>query len=83
MSIIHAYLESLAVELFDVEKKPLEGEADWSSVLQLLLKMKEIDDESIASRVESESSIIELDERRGEAVLATGSESILYCSLSL
>ena len=77
------YLESLTVELFDVEKKPLEGEAAWSSALQLLLKMKEIDEDNVASRVDSESAIIGLDELRGEAVLAPGSESILYCSLSL
>jgi len=77
------YLESLTVELFDIEKKPLEGEAAWSSALQLLLKMKEIDDDNVASKDDSESAIIGLDELRGEAVLAPGSESILYCSLSL
>ncbi|MGY5854220.1 MAG: DUF6569 family protein, partial [Candidatus Thorarchaeota archaeon] len=77
------YLESLTVELFDVEKKPLEGEAAWSSALQLLLKMKEIDDDNVASKDDSESAIIGLDELRGEAVLAPGSESILYCSLGL
>jgi hypothetical protein len=77
------YLESLTVELFDIEKKPLEGEAAWSSALQLLLKMKEIDEDNVASKEDSESTIIGLDELRGEAVLAPGSESILYCSLSL
>ncbi|MGY5858921.1 MAG: DUF6569 family protein [Candidatus Thorarchaeota archaeon] len=77
------YLESLTVELYNVEKKPLEGEAAWSSALQLLLKMKEIDDDKVASRVDSESAMIGLDDLRGEAVLAPGSESILYCSLSL
>ena len=77
------YLESLTVELYDVEKKPLEGETAWSSALQLLLKMKEIDDDNVASKVDSESAMIGLDELRGEAVLATGSKSILYCSLSL
>ena len=77
------YLESLAVELFDNEKKPLEGEAAWSSALQLLMKMKEIDDDKIASKDDSESAMIGLDELRGEVVLASGSESILYCSLSL
>ena len=77
------YLESLTVELFDIEKKPLEGEAAWSSALQLLLKMKEIDDDNVASKDDSKSVIIGLDELRGEAVLATSSESILYCSLSL
>ena len=77
------YVESLTAELFDVEKKPLEGEAAWSSALQLLLKMKEIDDDNVASKDDSESAIIGLDELRGEAVLAPGSESILYCSLSL
>jgi hypothetical protein len=77
------YLESLTVELYDVEKKPLEGEAAWSSALQLLLKMKEIDDDSVASKTESENAIIGLDELKGEAVLAPGSESILYCSLGL
>jgi hypothetical protein len=77
------YLESLTVELFDIEKKPLEAEAAWSSALQLLLKMKEIDVDSVVSKEDSESAIIGLDELRGEAVLAPGSESILYCSLSL
>ena len=33
--------------------------------------------------VDSESAMIGLDELRGEAVLVTGSETILYCSLSL
>jgi len=77
------YLESLTVELFNVDKKPLEGEAAWSSALQLLLKMKEIDDDNVASKDDSESAIIGLDELRGEVVLASGSEAILYCSLSL
>jgi len=77
------YLESLTVELFNVDMKPLEGEAAWSSALQLLLKMKEIDDGNVASKDDSESAIIGLDELRGEVVLASGSESILYCSLSL
>ena len=77
------YLESLTVELFNVDKKPLEGEAAWSSALQLLLKMKEIDDDKVASKDDSESAMIGLDELRGEVVLAPGSESILYCSLSL
>ena len=77
------YLESLTVELFDVNKKPLGGEAAWSSALQLLLKMKEIDDDKVASKDDSESAIIGLDELRGEVVLAPGSESILYCSLGL
>ncbi len=77
------YLESLTVDFYDVEKKPLEGEAAWSSALQLLLKMKEIDDDKVASKVDSESAMIGLDELRGEAVLDPGSKSILYCSLSL
>ena len=77
------YLESLTVELFNVDKKPLEGEAAWSSALQLLLKMKEIDNDNVASKDDSESAMIGLDELRGEVVLASGSESILYCSLSL
>lgn len=77
------YLESLTVELFDVEKSPLENEAAWSSALQLLLKMREIDDESVASKEGSGNAIIGLNELRGEAVLAPGNESILYCSLSL
>jgi hypothetical protein len=77
------YLESLTVELFNVDKKPLEGEAAWSSALQLLLKMKAIDDDKVASKDASYSAMIGLDELRGEVVLAPGSESILYCSLSL
>ena len=76
-------LVSLTAELFDIEKKPLEGEAAWSSVLQLLLKMKEIDEDNVASKEESEGAIVGLEELRGEAALAPGSESILYCSLSL
>ncbi len=80
---VNEILESLTVEFYDAEKKPLEGEAAWSSAIQLLLKMKEIDDDNVASKVDSESSMIGLDELSGEAVLATGSETILYCSLSL
>ncbi len=73
------HLESLT---FDVEKTPLAGEVAWSSALQTLLKMREIDDDNVASKDDSESAIIGLDELRGEAVLAPGSKSILYCSLS-
>jgi hypothetical protein len=76
------YLELLTVDLFDVEKTPLAGEVAWSSALQTLLKMREIDDDNVASKDDSESVIIGLDELRGEAVLAPGSKSILYCSLS-
>jgi hypothetical protein len=77
------YLESLTAELFDFEKQPLEGELAWSSALQLLLKMKEIDEDNAASKEDSECAIVGLEELRREAVLAPGSESILYCSLGL
>lgn len=77
------YLESLTVEPFDVEKMPLEGEVAWSSALQLLPKLREIDDDNVASKDDSECVIIGLNEHRGEAVLTPGSDAILYCSLSL
>ena len=75
------FLESYAIEHYDVKKSPVEGEVAWSSALQLLFKLKDIDDEDVSSSEDSDNAFIGLEELRGEALFGKDLKSVLYCTL--
>jgi hypothetical protein len=75
------FLESFAVEHYDVSKAPVEGEAAFSSALQLLFKLKDIDEENVAAKEDSDNAVIGLEKLRGEALLGNDLKSVLYCTL--
>ena len=78
------FIESLAM-LEQKEKKPLEGEAAWSRGLQLLFRMKELGDEEVISKKDSDTIHIGFDDLRGEAIIGKGLKddmrAVLYCSI--
>ncbi len=75
------FLESFAIEHYDVKKAPVEGEAAWSSALQLLFKLKDIDEESVVAKEDSDNAVIGLEDLKGEALLGEDLKSVLYCTL--
>ncbi|MHA2359056.1 MAG: ARPP-1 family domain-containing protein [Candidatus Thorarchaeota archaeon] len=75
------FLESFAVEHYDVKKTPVEGETAWSSALQMLLKLKDIDEENVAAKEDSDNAVIGLENVKGEALLGNDLKSVLYCTL--
>jgi hypothetical protein len=75
------FIESFAVEHYDVKKKPVEGEAAWSSAVQMLFKLKDIDDENVAAKDDSDNAVIGLEDLKGEALLGKDLKSVLYCTL--
>jgi hypothetical protein len=75
------FIESFAVEHYDVKKKPVEGEAAWSSAVQMLFKLKDIDEENVAAKDDSDNAFIGLEDLKGEALLGKDHKSVLYCTL--
>jgi hypothetical protein len=75
------FLESFAVEHYDVKKALVEGEAAFSSALQLLFKLKDIDEENIASKEDSDNAVIGFEDLKGEALFGNDLKSVLYCTL--
>jgi hypothetical protein len=78
------FIESLAM-LDQKEKKPMEGEAAWSRGLQLLFRMKDLGDEEVVSKDDSQVVHIGFDDLRGEAIVGkerkTSQNAVLYCSI--
>jgi hypothetical protein len=75
------FLESFAVEHYDVEKTPVEGEAAWASAMQLLLNLKDLNEKNVAAKKDSDNAMIGVQDLQGEALLGKDLKSILYCSL--
>ncbi len=80
------FLESMLMEFSNLDKKSIEREAAWSKAVQLLLQMKDIKDEDVIAKAETQSVLIGLGDLRGEAILQKNVEDkrniTLYCSLS-
>ncbi|MFW9789118.1 MAG: ARPP-1 family domain-containing protein [Candidatus Thorarchaeota archaeon] len=75
------FVESFAVEHYDVEKTPLQDEAASASALKLLETLKDINETDVASKDDSDNAVIGVRELKGEALLRRDLRSVLYCSL--
>jgi len=75
------FLESFAVEHYDVKKALVAGDTAKNSAIQLLLKLKDIDEKNVATKEDSDNAVIGLEELRGEALLGNDLKSVLYCTL--